>query len=220
MNPRLTTFLEADDLDVALNALRDVGKLSDDDWAYIEQIFADWSPPQAVANLLIHAIVPTEKRLDILFKALHETENPYFALAATVGFQNVNAEKATEEERKCIVDELFGVMERYPPVAARATQSIRPFLTRNDAPKMLQMLGMLEGTGRHNALAWLLTDVADKDSDALPRLIADTDISPEVAQFALGKLEEYDASKTDGGFCNLGFPLLSYIPNLKDMIQR
>lgn len=218
MNPNLSKFLNADDLDDALRAFQEIGKLDDNDFAYIRQILADWHPPQAVANILIHALIPQDQRIDYLLKGLRDDHIPYFVLAAIIGLQNVQAESVTKEQRQLIVNELFRIIEQYPEFAGRGTISISPFLLLEDAPRMFHLLDILDGSSRHNVLAWLITKIGVNSQQEFLQIAENSGISVSAIQLAKNKLEEYTQAKAEGKFTNIGFPLLSYIPNLQDML--
>ncbi|WP_427160419.1 hypothetical protein ACQFX9_01675 [Aliinostoc sp. HNIBRCY26] len=219
MNPKLSKFLKAEDLDDALRVLQEIGKLDGDDSAHIQQILADWSPPQAVANILIYTLMPQDQRIDYLLQGLRDDNVPYFALAATVGFQNVKAEAVTESQRQLIVNELFRIIEQYPQFAGRATVSISPFLRLNDAPRMFSLLDMLDGSSRHNVLAWLITEIGVNSQQEFLQIAENSGISVSTIQLANNKLEEYNQAQAEGKFTNIGFKLMSYIPNLQDMLE-
>ena len=83
----LDRFLTATDLDASLAARGVLAPLDDDDRASIRAALTAGNA-QAIANLLFHPdLLPDELRLPTLLDALVKPPNPYFTLAAVVGYK-------------------------------------------------------------------------------------------------------------------------------------
>lgn len=157
----LDAFLGASDLD-ELAATYDV--LPDRvDPDRVAAVVAAWSPPQAVANLLMHpTVMPPERRVPAILRGLRD--EGYARLAASVGVGRLAATDLTEDGRRALLDALLDVVATDAgPAGVRAAAEIGPLVRAPDLPLVEELAEHPVPEVRHN-LAQARRGVADPSS--------------------------------------------------------
>jgi hypothetical protein len=218
MSPRLEAFLAAEDLDQLLDAKQDLGSLNAEDTAAVRAILQRWRVPQAVSNLLFHPdLIPEEIRLDTLFRGLAESQVGYYILAAVVGFQGIDPNQISEEERNRVATALWEIIAQTADVRAqRASASIHFFATEPHAPAIFSLLSHSDKTVRHNLRAWLFDTFRDRGVEAFAAAARASGISEELRQQVVAEFAEFMTNPPEG-FKSPLFRLWAYIPNLKEI---
>jgi hypothetical protein len=217
MTPELQAFLSAEDLDDALRARHAIHALEEDDQWAVEEILFSGTPPQAVANLLLHpSLIPSHVRVDILRKNLREPSRPYFALAASVGVQEIDPRRLLEADRAGLVEDLWAALEKHPRVSGRALISLLGFLRSRDAEDVAELLDHADSSVRHNALAWLIRQLGSDDLDQWIAFANEIGLTEETLRVTLEKLDEHNGKKNHGGHSNLNLFVAPYIPSLSE----
>jgi hypothetical protein len=217
MSPELKAFLSAEDLDEALRARHAIHALEEDDQWTVEEILFGETPPQAVANLLLHpSLIPSHVRIDILRKNLRDPSRPYFALAASVGVQEIDPRRLLEADRAGLVKDLWAALHRDPRVSGRALISLLGFLRPRDAETVAELLDHDDSSVRHNALAWLIRHLGSDDLAEWRAFANEIGLAEETLGATLERLEEYNGKKNHGGHSNLNLFVAPYIPSLSE----
>jgi len=217
MTPELEAFLSAEDLDEILRARHAIHALEEDDQWAVEEILFKGSPPQAVANLLLHpSLIPSHVRVDILRKNLRAPSRPFFALAASVGVQEIDPRRLLEVDRNGLTEDLWAALERDPRVSGRALLSLLGLLRPRDAGKVAQLLDHTDPSVRHNALAWLIRLLGSDDLEKWEAFANEVGLPDETLGAVVEKLEEHNGKKNQGGQSNLNLFVAPYIPNMSE----
>jgi hypothetical protein len=212
MSPQLKAFLAAEDLDDVGDARAKIKTLSADDAAAIRSILAKWEDAQAVSNLLIESdLIPEDVRLASLFRGLAEQREPYYGLAAVVGFQGIEADKLSDKERKRVAAELLAIIRKTRDARAkRASLSIDGFISERDAPQVLALLEHADDTVRTNLRAWLFNEFKGRGVEEFADAVRQSGLPAEAQERVIAQFKDWRAKPTDFG------PLFGYIPNLRD----
>jgi hypothetical protein len=220
-SPDLKAFFEAEDLDDLLEARSKLRQLDEKDIKKIRFTLEKWNKPQAVSNLLFHPfLIPEDIRVSCLIKGLRETKNPYYVLASAVGLQGIDSTGFSEEERKAIKESLiFTLKTSGGVISARASVSVRDFLSSKDTSAMFELLGHPDETTRHNILCWLIRNAEEPDPDAFISMARSSNIPEEVRKEVIEKFREHLKQKETGEFSSFVMPLYAYIPNLRDIVK-
>lgn len=213
---KVKTFLRSEDLDDTLKSFRDLGELNKRERALIDKVIKKWSDKQAISNILFYpSILRKEEQLNTLLKGLHSEKTPYYALAATVGLQDIDKSNLSEESRVSVVNALLSTAKKYAKISDRVVVTLENFLKIDDASSLCDLLYLQNNTTQHNIIAWLLKNYSNKDD--LASLIKDCNLSQELQNIILEKYDENESKRANGEFLNLQYSLLSYLPNLRDM---
>jgi hypothetical protein len=155
-----------------------------------------------------------------LIKGLRETKNPYYVLASAVGLQGIDSTGFSEEERKAIKESLIFILKTSGGViSARASISVRDFLSSKDTSAMFELLSHPDETTRHNILCWLIRNAEEPDPDAFISMARSSNIPEEVRKEVIEKFREHLKQKETGEFSSFVMPLYAYIPNLRDIVK-
>jgi hypothetical protein len=226
MDSSLKKFLACDDLDDLLSIKVNLRQLVEDDQKLIRDILVSWSDQQAVANLLFHPdVIPETVRCKYILKALRETRVEYYALAAIVGLQTMRARDFSESERRCIVRLLTGWIEIEDEVIApRAAIAIADYLGPDEISTVRGFLRSGSKIIRHNILVAIIGLIGLEASRAvIESLLHNEDLPVSISHYlnqqlaAIGDLllpqpqDRFNLLMSD-----LGAPVLTYIPNLRD----
>lgn len=217
MSPELQSFLTAEDLDEVLDARGNLTALSVEDTEVVRDVIAQWQQPQAVSNLLIHPdLLPEDIRLASLFRGLAEQRVAYYVLAAIVGFQSVDTPLLTANENAKIATALWEIIAQTEGVLAqRASLSFRAFASEVDAPAVLFLMAHSDKTVRHNLRSWLFSVFKDRGLAAFANAVQASDLGEAQKQELVAEFTAC-TTKPPEGFNSPLFPLLTYIPNLRD----
>lgn len=217
MSPELRTFLAAEDLDELLDARSNIATLSAEDSEVVRDVIAQWQQPQAVSNLLIHPnLLPEDVRLTCLFRGLAEHRVPYYVLAAIVGFQSIEPNRLTTDENAKIATALWDVIAQTEGVLAqRASLSFRAFASEVEAPAVLFLMAHSDKTVRHNLRSWLFSVFKDRGLEAFANAVQASDLGEAQKQELVAEFTAFTTTPPEG-FNSPLFPLLTYIPNLRD----
>jgi hypothetical protein len=211
-------FLKATDLDDLLKIRRQIGGLSADDASRVTSILREWKDGQAVFNLLIHSsLVPEEIRCEIIDRALHDVENPYFALAAVVGLNGIKPETVESVRRKRWVSRLLVFVRSNSGVLSeRSSVTIRSWLKDDDDIKdFVCSYPVPNETASKNILSFTLERFGKLTRQEYSHQLQSYGLGfwkrrPFLSQFA-----KYTRKKKDGSAIFMTTPLLAYIPNYK-----
>src|SRR5260370_27518364 len=218
MNPKLTAFLTAEDLDDVLRARQAIEFLDSQDTATVRLVIDQWQDHQAVSTLIFHAdVLPDDVRFTLLFRAMAEREIAYFILAAIVGFQAIDPEKLYAENRNKIATSLWDMIGQTDGVIAeRASVSLRAFVAEPEIGPMFFLLDHDNKTVRHNIRVWLFAMFKDRGVEAFTKAAVESKISPEAERQIT---EEFKAFVTEPpqGFKSPLFLLYSCLPNLREI---
>jgi len=215
-NNKIKSFISADDLDEAMNAFRQLGKLNEDDLKLVENVIEEWTNIQAISNILMYPVlIEKSRRVEILLKGLRSEDIPYYSLASIIGFQKSDLMDLNEESRKIIVEELIQIANKYTNFSDRVVVTLEKYLKIEDAEKLCNLIHINNKTTRHNIIAWLLKSFKGKKED-LTDLIKKCKISKEFKDLVSNKYSENERKITQGIYSDLEFMLYSYLPNLKD----
>ncbi len=227
MKPELEKFLTMQDLDDIFVARRSLKPLDSTDIDTVIAILSQWNTPQAIANLLFYPnTIPATVRSQSILKGLHENDCIYYRLAAIVGLQSLNASDFTAIEVEQIRDRLISLIASDRGIiSARASVSIASYLQANDIDLIIPLLNHLDNLVKHNILVTLIEIVGvDRIRDLIDSAAQAKKISEEAVTFCQAKfsqvLELSNNSVTGVPFesSNLSLPMLSHIPNLKDIM--
>jgi hypothetical protein len=226
VQPVLTAFLAADELDV-LSTLRDeITTIDRQEAAELSAVVQTWSDLQAVANLLFYPeLIPRPDRLPSLVRGLASGDEGYLALAAVVGLQRVPEDEIPLAERLVIAEHLVRLVEHGPgPTPARASLTLADFAQDLQPAVLLRLLDHPDPVVRHNLVVALLSGfglarvLATADAE-----VAAGDLSASAASTLRDSLVEAGLDPDDAFLDDdevlaspLGLPLLSYIPNYAD----
>ncbi len=219
MSEKIKNYLEVMDLDDLQSAKNKLGNLEEKDIVLIRTILQQWRNKREVSNLLFYpSVIPEDIRVGVLLKGLDDNENPYNILAATVGLQDIDPEQLLDEEIAQIRNRLLDIIERNDTVLAdRASVSILPFLSRQDADRVFRLLSHPSVITRHNILSWLFETTFPKSKEEFIEIAAAHNISSETLS-QLSKVLEKKAQKNANGLPDvLTSPLYAYIPNRKEV---
>lgn len=217
----LKAFLETEDLDDLVKARSRIQHLDENDIKKIRSVLEKWDHPQAVSNLLFHpSLIPEDIRFGSLLKGLEERENLYYILASTVGLQGME-EEFSDEERNIIKEHLIAVIEITSGVlAARASVTIRNYLSPGDASRMFKFLSHSEEAVRLNILAWLIETLEEKDVETFVSMLKNSGVPEDKQDETLEKFREHLRKKESGEMDFSTMPLYAYIPNLSEVLNR
>jgi hypothetical protein len=227
MKQELEKFLTEKDLDDLLAARKSLGQLDSTDIDIVISILSQWDNSQAIANLLLYPkTIPSPIRSQSILKGLHENYVIYYRLAAIVGLQSLNAADFNAIEVEQIRDRLIQLIASDRGViAARASVAIALYLQANDTDRVVALLNHPYDLVKHNLLVALIELVGvDRIRDEIDRAAQAKQISEDSAAFCQAKfskiLELSDNSATGVPFdsSDLSLPMLSHIPNLKDVM--
>lgn len=220
-SPDLKAFFEAEDLDDLLEARSKLRQLDEKDIKKIRFTLKKWNKPQAVANLLFHPfLIPEDIRVSCLLKGLRETKNQYYILASTVGLQGIDSTGFSQEERKAIRESLILILKTSGGViSARASVSIRDFLSSRDTSAMFELLSHPDETTRHNILCWLIRTAEEPDPEVFILMASSSNVPEEIQKEVIEKFQEHLKQKETGESSSFVMPLYAYIPNLRDTAQ-
>ena len=206
MNEQLIKFLRAIDLDDALNLRGQIGTVSPQDSEEISKILTEWHPPQAVANLLLHsALISDRVRFSALMRGLDGYKGSYFRLAAVVGLQSLKS--FNDEERQTVLGRLTDIIQQdFDTIAQRASVSIDRYIGDDDLVGLFALLNHANPTVRHNILNTLIRHIGMEDFDMFmkPR-VQENGLEPEIQQYIADHFQKAARGQ-----------LYSYIPNLID----
>lgn len=219
MSPELKAFLEAEDLDDLVKARSNLRHLDEKDMKKIRCTLQSWNSPQAVSNLLFHPfLIPAGMRTSCLLRGLREKKNPYYVLASIVGLQGIDPTGFSEADRKEIKECLISTLKTSEGIiSARASVSVRDYLSSEDASIMFELLNHPDETTRHNILCWLIRVMGEKGSNAFVLMVGSSNIPEDVKTEALDKYQEHLRQKEIGEHSLYSMPLYAYIPNLRDV---
>lgn len=221
MSEKVKFFLEAADPDTLQSARGELGDLEEKDILLIRSTLRKWELSLAVSNLLFYPeIIPPEIRIESIFKGLSDQHNPYIALAATVGLQNLDPQDISEEDRKYLVKKLLEIIDRQETILAdRASVSILPFLHKDEMESVFTLLSNPSETVRHNLLGWLYKTLAQGSHAGLKEKLAREKIPLETRK-KLEKILDRDEQRVNAGLPSLlALPRYAYIPSRNDRIS-
>ncbi len=221
MSPELKEFLAADDLDDAFRARQRIGALGAEDVAAVRSVLERWQDSQAVANLLMHpSLIPSDLLEASLFRGLAERRVVYHVLAAVVGLQSINPAGMTAESRRRITEALLALMRQTTGILAqRASVSIQQFLDEDHAPQIFDLRAHPEETVWHNLRAWLYRTFQARGDESFAAAARHSGLAEEAQRRLVEDFGEW-LTAPPKGFDNTLFPLLGYIPNLRDVERQ
>jgi hypothetical protein len=217
----LDDFLKTKDLDDLLKARRHIRAPSADEAMRITAILREWQDRQAISNLLFHpSLIPEETRVETIERALHCADVPYFALAAVVGLQSINAETVNSECRKRWVSRLLVFVRSNSGVlSARASVTIRAWLKDDEIKEFVCSYPVPDETASKNIISFTLLHFGQLTRQEYSERLRTYGLGfwkrrPFLRQFA-----EYCRKKKDGRAIFMTTPLLSYIPNYQQVAR-
>jgi hypothetical protein len=218
----LDAFLKAEDLDDLLRIRRDLGVLTSDEEQRISSIIHDWTDNQAVANLLFNPdVMPPALRFEALDRALHSNHVCYFALAATVGLQQVKWNEVPGAKRASWLQALQRlVRSKSRTVAGRASVTLFEWTLGDGRDDILMELLSLypvsdEGACR-NIVAIALARWHDLSAEELTERLSDGCVTGSARAAVRQAHEKHRKLKARDEFRALIMksPAYVYIPNL------
>lgn len=214
----LASFLRAVDLDELLRARRLVSSLTPDEVSMLESVLRNWSNVQSVANLLFHpGLIPAPLRFGAIDRGLHSYEQPYLALAATVGLQQVNPDEIPASTREEWVRVLLGMIESRSVLASRASVSIFTILRDLDVGTLLSRYPVRDETASKNIIAFVLSRFGDLSPEDFIERLTLAASAPLHPVFEEAHREYQRRKREDGRASLMKTPLLGYIPNLSQV---
>lgn len=218
MSPELRSFLEAEDLNNLLKARSNLSQLDEKDIRKVRITLQKWNSPQAVSNLLFHPfIIPEDVRASCLLKGLREKKNPYYILASVVGIQGIDSTGFSKEQRKAIKESLILILKTSGGIiSARASISIRDYLSSEDASAMFELLNHPDEVTGHNILCWLMKTMEERGSSEFVLLARSSNMPEDLQKEAIDKFQEHLKQKEAGEYSSFSVPLYAYIPNLRE----
>ena len=226
MRAELQEFLAAEDLDALLAARMAITAIGKSEAAELSQIVANWTNPQAVANLLMYPeVIPAPDRLGAVLKGLNAADGEYAVLAAVVGLPRLGEEDVPEKDRSAIAARLVHLIQTGSgPIATRAAQTLATYVEYADLDELVSCLSHPDEAVRHNVLVAALQVLGPRDlMSAVQRLVGEGRLAPPIADQVAAQLtragidpdaEDVDAEQLRRS--RLGLPLLGHIPNLQD----
>jgi uncharacterized protein DUF7010 len=221
---RLDALLNATDLDELLRLRHEIPALTPEESDRVAAVIREWRDRQAVSNLLFYPeLIPAGIRFEALDRALHSSEDPYVALAASVGLQRVAPDDVPSEKREAwILTLLTHAGSTSPVLARRASMTLGSWSRRATDTDVLQRLvsryPMAVENASRNIIAAVLDRCGDLGADEFDQRLSDWRVS-EPARAALRAAHaEYSEMKSRDGFraTLMKAPVLAYIPNLSE----
>lgn len=157
--------------------------LAPSDIAPIRRVIMDWSPAQAVANLLMHShLIPNDLRADAILRALREAGGSYLALAASVGLAASDPD-LTEGHRNELVEALLDVVASSAGIAGeRAAVALFRIVDADDLADLAVVLGHPNPVARRGLQNAIFAQI---DASELSDLLSDREqISASIAATA------------------------------------
>src|SRR5436190_8108267 len=176
MRAELQEFLAAEDLDALLAARMAITAIGKSEAAELSQIVANWTNPQAVANLLMYPeVIPAPDRLGAVLKGLNAADGEYAVLAAVVGLPRLGEEDVPEKDRSAIAARLVHLIQTGSgPIATRAAQTLATYVEYADLDELVSCLSHPDEAVRHNVLVAALQALGPRDlMSAVRRLIGE-----------------------------------------------
>ena len=228
MQPQLATFLEIAELDDLLLARESIASLSKVDNEAIITILKEWKDKQAIANLLQHPdLIPEPLRFGTLLKALQAEQVQYYPVAATVGLQGLESDVFSVKEQSSLAKELLVLLENDGVAAGRASITSVQYMSAAQHQTLFPFLAHPNEAVQHNIIVGLIKLVGlQKFRAVMTEAIGTKQIPTAALSFVNETLAEFDQLPVKDGtvdkmafiLSSLSAPLLTYIPNLKDML--
>lgn len=225
MDSSITEFLAADDLDLLVEARRQIEEISSQDAAEIAHIIESWSDHQALANLLMYPeILPERIRPGALLRALSGGDGSsgdessgdgtgYLVLAAVLGVQRLSEQDAIADDvRPDIAEQLMRLLgSPIPIVAARSSIAVEEHIDIIGLGEVLATLNMADDHVFHNVLAVSMRHSGrEAVVDTLRELAESGHLDVAVAERAVSQVEQ---------MLGMGaLPRLAYIPSLSQWL--
>lgn len=220
----LEAFLKAEDLDDLLRVRRGISSPTSEESSRIVAVIDEWTDRQAVANLLFYPdLIPADLRFEALDRALHSHDVPYFALAATVGLQQIVLDDVPADKRARWVQALLRLVQSQSrALAGRASVTLyswmRGVTTPDLLPELLSLYPVTDEGASRNIVAAGLARCGNLPPDEFDQRLTDWRV-PDAARTALrSAYEEYLRLKAHDAFRAklMLSPSLAYIPNLSE----
>jgi hypothetical protein len=173
---------------------------------------------QAVANLLMNPhMIAADERFDVIARALGG-DTPYATLAAVVGLQDIDPSTLIEHQAAWVGERLVALCESADRfIAERASVTMVEFADLSHLDSLLPLIESDHEVVRHNVTVTIIALLGpSRATQALRHYVHSHDVNGETAEFVRSTLVELDRLGEDVATSDLGVPLLSYIPNLRD----
>ena len=219
MTTQFEAFLRSDDLDELLKLRRQNVKLNEEEECTVLTVLEAWSDKQAVANLLFcPSLIPAANRERFVTKGLSDLENPYFVLATVVGVASLAGQTISNDFRLEIKKRLIGICNDYGDVVAeRASVSLGDFLEKTDLIAVLPLILEKNNIVSQNILAWVVRTWDNLTLVKMEKEFKAVGISWFKRRRALVAFREFVNKRSEVPSAFKLAPVLSYIPNLKEV---
>lgn len=170
---------------------------------------------QAVANLLFHpTLIPTPLRFAAIDRGLQSYDEPYLALAAVVGLQQVRPDEVPEALRATWRELLLQMVRSRSILASRASVTLFTHLPAAHAGELLALYPVPDSTASRNIIAYALSRFGDLTGEPFRARLPAALSEPQRLAFeqAHDDFVSRNASAAKSGDV-LKAPSLSYIPN-------
>lgn len=220
----LETFLKAEDLDAVLRARQNISSVTPQESALIASVIDRWSDKQAVANLLFHAdLIPASLRFEAFDRGLNSSDVPYFALAATVGLQDIPFSEVPENKRASWTQLLLALVQsKSKALAGRASVTLSSWsqspVGADILPRLVSLYPVPDEGACRNIVAAVLATCGELPADDFDRRLSQWHLSDTAMSVLRKAHEDYTGKKAANEFLAMIMksPVYAYIPNLSE----
>lgn len=219
MKSLFESLLETDELDVLLKLRGQIENLDAEEEQRAVAVLESWSDQQAVSNLLFcPGLIPTSDRERFVLRGLADLKNPYFVLATVVGVASLAEGKISRDARVEIKCRLIGFCREYADlVGQRASVSLRAFLEKADLPELQSLLNVRNEVIRENIIGGIVQVWGGLAPEKMSEEFKAAGLSWFQRRRVLKSVREFAQKRSGLVGVFKTTPLLSYIPNLKEV---
>ncbi len=214
-------FLQIKDLEVLDDVYKKLGKLAQEDIAYVNKILSQWDDQQALANLLFYPdLITVNLREEVILRALTDENMPYVMLAAVVGLETLGAKGLSADWKETMVDRLVELIRSNSDViSARASVTIWEYLDDNNYAKFLHLYPVKDKLVDKNIMAFTLIKFDDVTRRIFKKNLKKISLKWRRRRRFLKRFKKFKQQKKGGDWVFMQAPLYENLPNLKDVDQ-
>lgn len=218
----LSKYLKIRDLDLLEQGFKELEVIKAPQLQMIEQVLDEWQNEQALVNLFFYPqLIPEQRRVPVLLKALASEHAPYYVLAAVVGMQQLNPGYFSADDRQQLVTQLLGlVAENVALISARAAVTIWEYLEEHNLNDYLMLYPAKDSATNKNILAYILTKYADHTKRAFKRQLRAAGLPWGRRRRFVRCFKKFLKGKRTGSNVFMLTPVYVEIPCLADVDQR
>ena len=218
---RIAGFLKITDLEILEHTYKNLAPLGRQDVELINRTLASWHNQQAIANLLFHPALISEKiRQDVILKALDESEMPYLVLAAVVGLESLDVRRVDQGWRTQVYRRLIQIMQDHEDViAARASVTVWEFAGDDDYGELLRVYPVKDSIANRNIMAFVLIRFAELTKKALRKELRSLGLGWSKRRKFVRHFARFKRRQRRGDGVFMQAPSYQDIPNFEDVDQ-